>query len=326
MSGRGLSFSGGTIDKLESIPGYNAALDITRFKRQLGEVGVVVAGQTHELAPADGKLYALRDVTGTVPSLPLIASSIMAKKIAAGADVIVLDVKVGQGAFMKTLKEAEALAQIMVDIGTESGRKVSAVLSDMSQPLGQAVGNALEVVEAFSTLRGRGPDDFWEHCLAVSEQLLYLGSRASSPATARAMLVEAVESGRALDKALEWIAAQGGDTSVLGDPPSLKRAAIVQPIAAPRSGIVAQIDAQEVGLTAVDLGAGRAAKGDPVDHAVGIVLETKVGDRVEAGDILFTIHANDEAKSVAARERLLAAYQWSESEIAPLPLVYKTIE
>ena len=325
MSGRGLSFSGGTIDKLEAIPGFDAALSVEQFKAQLLKVGVVVAGQTRQLAPADGKLYALRDVTGTVPSLPLIASSIMSKKIAAGADAIVLDVKVGRGAFMKTLKEAQALAQIMVDIGKGTGRRVSAVISDMSQPLGLAVGNALETVEAFDTLRGRGPRDFWEHCLAVAEQMLCLGGRASGIEVAQMLLVEALESGRALDKAFEWIAAQGGDTSVLGDPPSFRPAAMSDSVTAPRSGVVSAIDAREVGLAAVDLGAGRAQKGDPIDHAVGIVLHAKVGDEVEAGDSLLTIHANDKAQCAAARERLLAAYSWAEGTVSPPPLVYKVI-
>jgi pyrimidine-nucleoside phosphorylase len=257
MSGRGLGFSGGTIDKLEAIPGYETALSIDRFKAQLREVGVVVSGQTQELAPADGKIYALRDVTGTVPSLPLIASSIMSKKIAAGADAIVLDVKVGRGAFMKTLEEAEALAQIMVDIGKGVGRRVSAVISDMNQPLGRAVGNALETIEAIDTLRGKGPADFLEHCLVVAEQMLVLGGRASGMQSARSMLVKALESRRALEKLVEWVTAQGGDPSLLGDPPALKGATIVRPVAASRSGFIAAIDAMEVGLAAIELGAGR---------------------------------------------------------------------
>ncbi len=320
MSGRGLGFSGGTLDKLESIPGYDTALTIERFKAQLRQVGVVVSGQTGQLAPADGKLYALRDVTGTVPSLPLIASSIMSKKIAAGADAIVLDVKVGRGAFMKTLEEAEALARIMVDIGTGVGRRVSAVISDMNQPLGRAVGNALEIVEAFDALRGGGPADFLEHCLVVAEQMLVLGGRTPDHESARSMLVEALEDGRALGKAMEWIAAQGGD------PAALEEAPIVCSVLAPQSGVVAAIDAMAVGLAAVDLGAGRAVKGAPIDHAVGITLQAKVGDEVRAGDVLLTIHANAEARYAVARERLLAAYSWAEGAVAALPLVYKVIE
>ena len=325
MSGRGLGFSGGTLDKLEAIPGYNAALSVEQFKAQLRGVGVVVSGQTQRLAPADGMLYALRDVTGTVPSLPLIASSIMSKKIAAGADAIVLDVKTGRGAFMKTLEEARALAQAMVDIGKGVGRRVSAVIADMNQPLGRAIGNALEIVEAIDTLRGKGPADFVEHCLAVAAQMLILGGRASEKASARALLVDALESGRALQKLLEWIAAQGGDASALGDPPRLKKAPIIRSVSAPRSGTVAAIDAMEVGLTAVELGAGRARKGGPVDHAVGIVLGAKVGDEVNAGETLFTIHANSETLFHAARERLLVAYTWADKEVKTPPLVYQVI-
>jgi pyrimidine-nucleoside phosphorylase len=250
----------------------------------------------------------------------------MSKKIAAGADAIVLDVKVGRGAFMKTLEEAEALAQIMVDIGTRVGRRVSAVISDMSQPLGRQVGNALEIVEAFDSLRGRGPADFLEHCLVVAEQMLVLGGRASDRESARLLLVEALKDGRALDKAVEWIVAQGGDASVLDDPHSLKMATIVRPLLSPRSGIVSAIDAMAVGLAAVDLGAGRAVKGAPIDHAVGITLQAKVGDEVRAGDVLLTVHANDESQYAVARERLLAAYRWAEGAVAAPPLVYKVIE
>ncbi|MBN1582906.1 MAG: thymidine phosphorylase [Anaerolineae bacterium] len=326
MSGRGLGFSGGTLDKLEAIPGYIVSLDIDRFKTQLRDVGIVVAGQTKALAPADGKLYALRDVTGTVPSLPLIASSIMSKKIAAGADAIVLDVKTGSGAFMKTLAEAQSLARIMVDIGKGVRRRVSAVLSDMSQPLGMAVGNALEVVEAVNTLRGQGPVDFLEHCLVVAEQMLLLGEKVSDVAAARTVLTEALESGRARKKFWEWIAAQGGDISVLDDPPAMGTANIVQAIAAPRTGVIAAINAMEVGWATVELGAGRLKKGDPVDHSVGVVLEAKVGDRVKKGDVLLTIHANDASRLKVARERLLAAYDWTEGDVEPPPLVHEVIQ
>ena len=325
MSGRGLGFSGGTIDKLEAIPGYESALSVERFKAQLRDVGLVVCAQTGSLAPADGKLYALRDVTGTVPSLPLIASSIMSKKIAAGADAIVLDVKTGRGAFMKTLEEARALARIMVEIGEGVKRRVAAVISDMSQPLGRAVGNALETAEAVSTLRGKGPHDFLAHCMAVAGQMLILGGQASDPASARSRLVAALESGRAMDKFQQWIAAQGGDLSVLGDPPAMRGASIVRDVAAPRSGVVAAIDAMQVGWAAVELGGGRLKKGEPIDHAVGVVLQAKVGDRVAAGDVLFTVHANDEDRLVAAGERLLAAYTWTEQEVEPPPLVYEVV-
>lgn len=325
MSGRGLGFSGGTLDKLESIPGYRVDLSVEEFKAQLSAVGLVVSGQTARLAPADGKLYALRDVTGTVPSLPLIASSIMSKKIAAGADAIVLDVKTGRGAFMETLQEARQLAQTMVDIGKQLDRRVAAVISDMNQPLGRAVGNALEVAEAVATLRGKGPDDFWEHCLAIAEQMLMLGDVAPDQASARAKLSEAVDRGRALEKLMEWVKAQGGDRSVLGDPPSMATAAVIEPVPAPHSGRVAGIDAREIGLAAVDLGAGRERKGEPIDHAVGIVLEAKVGDQVTAGDTLLTVHASDKERCEQARERILQAYSWAEADVARPPLVYEVI-
>jgi pyrimidine-nucleoside phosphorylase len=326
MSGRGLGFSGGTLDKLESIPGFRVDLSVEAFKAQLAEVGLVVSGQTKRLAPADGKLYALRDVTGTVPSLPLIASSIMSKKIAAGANVIVLDVKTGRGAFMQTLEDARALARAMVDIGQGLGRQVAAVISDMNQPLGYAVGNALETAEAVMTLRGKGPDDFWQHCLAIAEQMLVLGDRAQDRATARSMLYEVVQSGRALDKLVEWVEAQGGNPSVLGDPPSMAAASIIEDVVAPRSGQVAAIDAREVGLAAVDLGAGRKKKGDPIDHAVGIVLRAKIGDKVTAGDTLFTVHASDRGRCDLSRKRVLQAYGWADGEAEPPPLIYEVVD
>jgi pyrimidine-nucleoside phosphorylase len=325
MSGRGLGFSGGTLDKLEAIPGYRVDLSIAEFKAQLQRVGIVVSGQTKRLAPADGKLYALRDVTGTVPSMPLIASSIMSKKIAAGADAIVLDVKTGRGAFMKSLDDAKELARIMVDIGRGLGRRVCAVISDMNQPLGRAVGNALEVVEAVDTLRGRGPADLEAHCFAIAEQMLILGGLALDAPSAKRLLRDAVGSGRAMEKLMAWIEAQGGDTRVVSDPSAMGAAAIVQPVRSVHTGVVAGIDAMEVGLAAVELGAGRARKGDPVDHAVGVVLQKKVGDTVAAGDLLFTIHANDATKAEVIGARMLAAYTWVSESIEPPPLVYEIV-
>jgi pyrimidine-nucleoside phosphorylase len=325
MSGRGLGFSGGTLDKLEAIPGYRVDLNLAEFKAQLDEVGLVVAGQTAELAPADGKLYALRDVTGTVPSLPLIASSIMSKKIASGADAIVLDVKAGRGAFMKTVKDARELADMMVDIGQSLGRRVSAVISDMNQPLGRAVGNALEVIEALDTLRGRGPEDFVLHCSAIAEQMLMLGGQAADQASAKSRLSDALESGRAMEKFVQWIDAQGGDVSTLGDPPDLPGAEFVRPVLAPHSGVVAAIDAMEIGLAAVDLGAGRTKKGEPIDHGVGIVLSAKVGDKVDAGQELFTVHANDASELDRAADRVLAAYGWADEYVEGPPTIYDII-
>ena len=325
MSGRGLGFSGGTLDKLEAIPGYRVTLTTAEFIAQLKKHGIVVSGQTHDLAPADGRLYALRDVTGTVPSLPLIASSIMCKKIAAGAQIIMLDVKVGQGAFMKTKAEATALAELMVQIGQSVGRQVGAVISDMNQPLGEAVGNTLEVIEAIETLKGRGPADFGEHCLAVAEQLLLLAHVAPNGDAARAQLYAAIADGRALNKFAEWIAAQGGDAGVVDDYARMPGAAIVEPVRAPRAGFIAAIDAEQVGLTVVDLGGGRAKKGDLVDLAVGVVFHHKRGAYVSPADVLFTLHANDRAKWAAAQERLLAAYTFSDSEPTPPTLIHQVI-
>jgi pyrimidine-nucleoside phosphorylase len=326
MSGRALSYSGGTLDKLESIPGFHADITSAEFLAQLRTVGVVVCGQTADLAPADGKLYALRDVTATVPCLPLIASSIMSKKIASGANAIVLDVKVGRGAFMKTKEEAITLARLMVEIGQGIGRQVRAVLSDMNQPLGRAVGNALELKEALDTLHGHGPHEFLEHCLNVAGQMLILGGKAQDAEEARAILLEALHSGQALAKFRKWIAAQGGDLTVVDDPTRLPQAAIIQDVPAPRTGYVAGIDAKEAGLTAMLLGAGRAKKGDPVDHAVGMVLHAKIGDDVKRGDPLLTLHANDSQKLAQAQEKLLAAYTWSEDPVQAPPLLYEIIQ
>jgi len=333
MSGRGLGFSGGTLDKLESIAGYNANLSKQQFLQQLAEHGIVVAGQSADLAPADGKLYALRDVTATVESLPLIASSVMSKKIAAGANAIVLDVKVGRGAFMKTLDDALALAQTMVDIGRGVGRRVTAVISDMSQPLGNAVGNALEVAEAIATLQGRGPADFMELCLTVGAQMLLLAGKAvrnskfeiRNSTEGRALLLVKLLSGAALDKFGEWLAVQGGDWEVVEHPELLPRASVVEPLLARRGGYVAGLDAATVGLTVVALGGGRAKKGDPIDHAVGVVLHRKVGDAVQPGEPLLTIHANDPARLAEARERLLAAYAWSDAPVPKPTLIHKIV-
>ena len=325
MSGRGLGFSGGTLDKLESIPGYNVNLSKQEFLDRLKKHGIVLAGQSADLAPADGKLYALRDVTATVESIPLIASSIMSKKIAAGADAIVLDVKVGSGAFMRTIEMAETLAYTMVEIGRGVGRRVVAVISDMSQPLGNAVGNSLEVHEAIDTLRGGGPADFTELCLIVAGQMLVLGGKAPTAKDARRLLEDAVRTGRGLAKLRELIASQGGRTDVVDDPDILPQARLIEDIPAPQDGWIGAIDAAEVGLTSVDLGGGRAKKGDTVDHAVGIMLHVKVGDYLSAGRPLLTIHANDEAKLAAAKQRLLAAYRWSTIEVQKPELIHRIL-
>jgi len=325
MSGRGLGFSGGTLDKMESIPGYRTDLTREEFLHQLKTLGLVLTGQSIDLAPADGKLYALRDVTGTVQSIPLIASSVMSKKIAAGAQAIVLDVKTGLGAFMHTLDEARRLATLMVAIGALSGRRVVALLSDMNQPLGKAVGNALEVKEAIDTLHGHGPDDFTEHCLMVASHLLVLGKKAVDLQSARLMAEASLAEGRAWQAFRALVAAQGGDVRFIDQPERLPAAPIVESVAAPVSGHLAGIDAREVGETAVELGAGRARKSDLIDHAVGIVVHHKVGDFIPAGETLFTIHANRKDRLDAARARLLAAHQWSEGPVSPLPLFYGMI-
>ncbi len=323
MSGRGLGFSGGTLDKLESIKGYRVDLSTDEFKKQLKEKGIVLTGQSLDLAPADGKFYALRDVTGTVPSLPLIASSIMSKKIAAGAQAIVLDVKTGNGAFMETLDEARKLANLMVDIGRLAGRKTVALLSDMNQPLGAAVGNALETIEAINTLKGNAPADFMEHCLHVAAHVLLVGNKATSLDEARKMAEQSIADGSALEKLKVLVNAQGGDVTFIDDTTKFERAQIVEQVKAPRSGNISQVNARGVGEAAVNLGAGRAKKGDPIDHAVGFLIHKKVGDAVKAGDVLFEIHANDKNKLAEAREAVLAAFQISEQPVSPLPLFYE---
>jgi pyrimidine-nucleoside phosphorylase len=326
MSGRGLGFSGGTVDKLESISGFNPSLNTEQFLDMLAKHGIVVSGQSADLAPADGKFYALRDVTATVESLPLIAGSIMSKKIAAGADAIVLDVKVGQGAFMKTLTEAEALAQLMVQIGQGVGRKVAAVLSDMNQPLGEAVGNALEVREAIDTLHGSGPADFREHCLTVGGKMVELAGKAASLEEGQQLLAESLDNGEAWDKFVEWITAQGGDKSQLENPGTLPTAPLVETVSAPRAGHIAGLDAAEVGKTGVALGGGRLQKGDPIDYGVGIICHAKTGSQLAAGDPLFTIHANAPHKLAAATERLLAAVSWNDNPVTAPPHILNIIE
>ncbi len=322
MSGRGLGFSGGTLDKMESIPGFRVDLTTEEFKRQLKEKGIVLTGQSLDLAPADGKLYALRDVTGTVQSIPLIASSIMCKKLAGGAQAIVLDVKTGLGAFMTTLEEARQLASLMTDIGRLAGREVVALLSDMNQPLGCAVGNALEVIEAIETLKGGGPADFREHCLHIAAHMLVLGKRAQDLSQARQMAEAAIASGAALEKFRVLVQAQGGDVSYVDDLSKFPRAKFIEEVKAPRSGFISQVHARTVGEAAVALGAGRAKKSDPIDHAVGFLIHKKVGDPVESGEPLFTVHANDSAKLAEARRAVLQAYAFSDTKVPPLPLFY----
>jgi len=325
MSGRGLGFSGGTLDKLESIPGFRTDLTVLEFKEQLRQIGIVLTGQSANLAPADGKLYALRDVSGTVPSLPLIVGSIMSKKIAAGADAIVLDVKVGSGAFMKTLEEAQALAHSMVRIGKEVGRKVTALISDMNQPLGWAVGNALEVREAVASLHEAGPLDLREHCLAVAGEMLFLEGKAESQEEGFEMAAEAIASGAAWQKFREMVIAQGGDPAYIDAPDRLPQAALIEPVVATESGYLSKVQTDAVGMAVVGLGGGREKKGDPVDPAVGLLMHYKVGEYIEKGTPIFTIHANDEEKKTVAVQRVLAALELSETSVDPLPLFYQRV-
>jgi pyrimidine-nucleoside phosphorylase len=325
MSGRGLGFSGGTLDKMESIPGFRVDLSTAEFLEQLRDHGLVLTGQTADLAPADGKLYALRDVTGTVNSIPLIASSIMSKKIAGGADAIVLDVKVGLGAFMDDLEEARRLARLMVEIGELADRRVVALLSDMNQPLGRAVGNALEVKEAIATLQNRGPESFLEHCLDVAAQMLILGEITEEEGKARELALKSLEDHSAWEHFLELVSAQGGDLDYLKDPEKLPAAPVIEVVESPRAGYLERIHARMVGETAVQLGAGREVKGQAIDHAVGIEILKEVGDQVEEGEELLIIHARDRSDLEPARKKLLEAHGWSEEPVNPLPLVYDVL-
>jgi pyrimidine-nucleoside phosphorylase len=325
MSGRGLGSSGGTLDKMESFDGWSPELPLPAFKKQLADIGLVLAGQTADLAPADGKLYALRDVTATVSNKSLIAASIMSKKLAAGADGIVLDVKVGSGAFMPTVEAARELAQMMVDIGEDAGRRMVAVLSDMNQPLGYAVGNALEVKEAIATLRGEGPEAFWLHCLELAGHMLVVAGRASDLDEARQLIVEARDSGRGLAKFRALVVAQGGDGRQVDDPGLLPQAPVVEPLLAPRSGTIAAMDTGAIGWATVGLGCGRQVKTDAIDPAVGLVLTAKIGDSFAAGDKLGEIHAGDAAHAAAARDEILAALSWSDGPVAQRPLFHAVI-
>lgn len=294
MSGRGLGHTGGTIDKLESIAGFHVELTREQFIDLVNRDKVAVIGQSGNLTPADKKLYALRDVTGTVNSIPLIASSIMSKKIAAGADAIVLDVKTGDGAFMKTQEDAEKLAHAMVRIGNHVGRKTIAIISDMSQPLGFAIGNALEVKEAIETLQGKGPKDLTELVLTLGSQMVILAGKAKTSEEAKEMLLDAIHSGKALAKFKEFLANQGGDASIVDDLTKLPQAKYKIELPAKQSGYISRMVADEIGVASMILGAGRATKEDVIDLAVGLVLHKKVGDKVEEGESILTIYSNRE--------------------------------
>jgi pyrimidine-nucleoside phosphorylase len=317
MSGRGLGHTGGTLDKLESIPGFRIELGGDEFVRQVQDVGMAIIGQTADLVPADKRLYGLRDVTATVDIVPLIASSIMSKKIAGGADAIVLDVKVGDGAFMKTLEEARELARTMVELGRLAGRRVVCELTDMEQPLGRAVGNALEIDEVLDTLEGTGPPDLVELVLGAAAHLLALSDLGVDEAEARARAEEALTSGAARERYDRWVRAQGGDPSR----DVLPRAPVTAAVPAPAAGFVQAIATTDVGLAALHLGAGRVRKDDQIDHAVGVVCLAKRGDRVEAGEQLVEVHARDEASAARAVEELEACYRIGDEEPERRPIV-----
>lgn len=323
MSGRGLGHTGGTIDKLESIAGFHIELDKKDFINLVNRDKVAVIGQSGNLTPADKKMYALRDVTGTVNSIPLIASSIMSKKIAAGADAIVLDVKTGAGAFMKTDEDAENLAHAMVRIGNNVGRNTMAVISDMSQPLGEAIGNALEVKEAIDTLKGEGPEDLTELVLVLGSQMVVLAKQAETLEEARAKLIEVIENGAALEKFKTFLANQGGDASIVDHPEKLPQAKFQIEVPAKTSGFVSKIIADEIGIAAMILGAGRATKEDEINLAVGLMLRKKVGDSVKEGESLVTIFADQEnVENVKAK--IYENIEISDQAVAPT-LIHKVI-
>lgn len=324
MSGRGLGHTGGTIDKLESIDGFKVELDAKQFNELVNKNKIAVVGQSGNLTPADKKLYGLRDVTGTVNSIPLIASSIMSKKIASGADAIVLDVKTGSGAFMTELEGARELAHAMVQIGNGAGRNTIAVISDMNQPLGFAIGNALEVKEAIDTLKGEGPADLHELCLTLGSQMVFLAGKAENLEEARTKLEQAMESGAAIEKFKTFITSQGGDASVVDNPSKLPTASFTVEVEAKEDGYVAEIIADEIGNAASILGAGRTTKESVIDLAVGLVLRKKVGDKVQKGDSLVTIHSNSEAADEVIN-KIYESYKLSKELVEPNPLVYDII-
>jgi pyrimidine-nucleoside phosphorylase len=325
MTGRGLGHTGGTLDKLESIRGFRAEMSREEFLRILTRHGMVLAGQSRDLAPADGKMYSLRDVTATVESIPLIAASIMSKKLAVGGTHLLLDVKYGSGAFMKTIALARELARAMVEIGRLAQMHTVAAITSMEQPLGRAVGNALEVAEALAVLRGGGPADISALCYHEVAELLLMTGKAQDVSEAQRLVEHAVTSGAAVAKLAEVIAAQGGDARQVEQPALLPVAPVQVMLTAPRSGFVAGIDAEQVGLASMQLGAGRFKKGDPVDHRTGLYLHAKVGDHVSEGEPLVMVHARTEQEVDAVRAALFASYAWSDAPVAVAPLIHDTI-
>ena len=321
MSGRGLGFTGGTIDKLESIPGFQTTLEPDAFHKQVNEIGIAVIGQSGHIAPADKKLYALRDVTATVENLSLIASSIMSKKLAAGSDAILLDVKCGKGAFMKSEDDAKALAELMCKIGRSQGKKTAAIISEMSEPLGHAVGNSLEVIEAIELLKANIEGDLLKLCLNISGAMIYLGGKASSIDEGIVLAESAISSGRALQKLAEMIEYQGGNKAVIEDYSLFPKALLCKEIRTECSGYIESIDAEGIGLASQHSGAGRASKEDEIDHSAGIKLVAKRGDRVEISDTIAIVYSSDEGKLKQACEEVLSAYAISDSEPKAEPLI-----
>ena len=325
MAGRGLGHTGGTIDKLESFKGFQTNISENKFIENVNKIKLSIVSQTGELAPADKKLYALRDVTATVDNLSLIAASIMSKKLAAGADAIILDVKTGSGAFMKSIEESLDLAKTMVDIGNGMGRETMAIISNMDQPLGRAVGNALEVVEAIETLKGRGPKDLYELSLALGSQMLVLAKVVNSEQEARNKLQQVISDGSALAKFKEFIKAQGGDVRAIEQPELLPQAQYIIKVQSPQDGFVKHIEADKVGMSALLLGAGRETKDSKIDLGVGVYLEKKVGQAVKKGETIAKIYGNDAKKIGLARKQLLNAYTYSQEKLPPLKLIHALV-
>ncbi|MGE5632494.1 MAG: pyrimidine-nucleoside phosphorylase [Caulobacteraceae bacterium] len=326
MSGRGLGHTGGTLDKLESFEGFKVQLPIEKFIENVNRVKIAVCGQTGDLAPADKKLYALRDVTGTVDNISLIASSIMSKKIASGADAIVLDVKVGSGAFMKTTDNAFELAKEMVDIGTSLNKNVVALVTEMNEPLGYAIGNSLEVIEAINTLKGEGPDDLLNLCIELGSEMLVLGKRAASTEEAKEILIEKIKSGAALKKLEEMVGAQYGNAEQVRKIDLLPKAANIIEVKSKQTGYIESIDAESIGIAALLLGAGRETKESSIDYAVGVVLRKKVGDFIEADDTIAYLHANDMTKTNESMEKLLQAYKLTDKKPEKRPLIFGKVD
>lgn len=324
MSGRGLGHTGGTVDKLESIPGYRTDLNEEEFFKVVNKTGISVIGQSGNLTPADKKMYALRDVTATVDSIPLIASSIMSKKIAAGSDCILLDVKIGSGAFMKELKDATKLASVMVELGENAGRRTRALITDMDTPLGNAIGNSLEVIEAVNTLKGKGPEDLTHECISLATQMMVLAG-IGDDATCEALARKSIEDGSAVERLIAMVEAQGGDSSVIKDTDKFRKAAYTHEVTAETDGYIAYMDAAGVGIASSILGAGRETLDSEINFAAGIILNKKTGDKIAKGDVLATLYADDEALFASSKKRFMEALEISGEPAKRNPLIYAKV-